>query len=219
MVTVRVWDLPTRLFHWALVLCLLGLVLTGQTGGDAMVWHFRLGYAVLTLLGFRLLWGVVGGHWSRWSRLPLSPASVRAYWRGHAPLHHTVGHNPLGAWSVLALLGLTALQAGTGLFSDDEIANAGPLSPLLTGAWVSALTAWHKNMGKALLIALVALHVLAIAWYRWRQRQDLLTPMLRGDKVLPAEAPASRDGVWHWLRAAACLAASAAAVRWLIGLG
>ncbi len=219
MVSVRIWDVPTRLFHWSLALCIVGLVITGNTGGEAMVWHFRLGYAVLTLLGFRLLWGVVGGHWSRWWRLPLAPTSVRAYLRGQAPLSHVAGHNPLGAWSVLGLLLLCALQVGTGLFSEDDVGNSGPLSVLISGQSVSWITRWHKDPGKALLLAMVGLHVTAIVWYRWRHKDNLLRPMLRGDKDLPAAVPASRDGVLDWLLAALCLALSVLGVRALLTLG
>ena len=219
MVSVRIWDVPTRLFHWSLVLCIVGLVITGNTGGEAMVWHFRLGYAVLTLLGFRLLWGLVGGHWSRWWRLPLAPASVRAYLRGQAPLSHTAGHNPLGSWSVLGLMLLCALQVGTGLFSEDDVGNAGPLGVLISGQWVSWITSWHKDPGKALLLALAGLHVAAIVWYRWRHGENLVRPMLQGDKDLPAPVPASRDGVLNWLLAVLCLGLSALGVRALIALG
>ena len=219
MVSVRIWDVPTRLFHWSLVLCIVGLVITGNTGGEAMVWHFRLGYAVLTLLGFRLLWGLVGGHWSRWWRLPLAPASVRAYLRGQAPLSHTAGHNPLGSWSVLGLMLLCALQVGTGLFSEDDVGNAGPLGVLISGQWVSWITSWHKDPGKAMLLALAGLHVAAIVWYRWRHGENLVRPMLQGDKDLPAPVPASRDGVLNWLLAVLCLGLSALSVRALIALG
>lgn len=219
MVSVRIWDVPTRLFHWSLVLCTVGLVITGESGGDAMLWHFRLGYAVLTLLGFRLLWGLVGGHWSRWWRLPLAPASVRAYLRGQAPLSHTAGHNPLGSWSVMGLLLLCALQVGTGLFSDDDVGNSGPLSVLISGQWVSAITSWHKGPGKVLLLMLVGLHVAAIVWYRWRHGDNLVRPMLQGDKDLPAAVPASRDGVLNWLLALLCLALSSLAVQALLALG
>lgn len=219
MVSVRIWDVPTRLFHWSLVLCIVGLVITGNTGGEAMVWHFRLGYAVLTLLGFRLLWGLVGGHWSRWWRLPLAPASVRAYLRGQAPLSHTAGHNPLGSWSVLGLMLLCALQVGTGLFSEDDVGNAGPLGVLISGQWVSWITSWHKDPGKALLLALAGLHVAAIVWYRWRHGENLVRPMLQGNKDLPAPVPASRDGVLNWLLAVLCLGLSALSVRALIALG
>ena len=219
MVSVRIWDVPTRLFHWSLLLCIVGLVITGNTGGEVMVWHFRLGYAVLTLLGFRLLWGLVGGHWSRWWRLPLAPASVRAYLRGQAPLSHTAGHNPLGSWSVLGLLLLCALQVGTGLFSEDDVGNSGPLSVLVSGQWVGWITSWHKGTGKALLLTLVGLHVAAIVWYRWRHGEKLVRAMLRGDKDLPASVPASRDDILNWLLALICLALSALAVQVLIAVG
>ena len=128
--TVRIWDLPTRLFHWALAACIVGLVVSAKLGGNAMVWHFRLGHAVLALLLFRLVWGLVGGHWSRFAVFWVSPARLLRYVRGQVLPQDTAGHNPLGALSVFALLGAVALQVGTGLFSDDEIAFAGPLTRL-----------------------------------------------------------------------------------------
>src|SRR5574343_811491 len=115
MITVRIWDFPTRLFHWLLAACVIGLVITGNVGGTAMVWPFRLGYAVLTLLLFRLLWGFCGGHWSRWRQLALSPRQVWAYARGRSALAVWAGHNPLGSWSVLLLLLCLLLQVSTGL--------------------------------------------------------------------------------------------------------
>ena len=216
MVTVRIWDLPTRLFHWLLAASVIGLVTTGNIGGDAMVWHFRLGYAVLTLLLFRLLWGCVGGHWSRWSQLALAPRKVMAYLRHPS---HAIGHNPLGSWSVVLMLLWLLLQAGTGLVSDDEIANAGPWSALVSGATVSAATAWHKGVGKAVLIALVLVHVAAIVWYRVRRAQPLLAAMLHGDKSLSEAATPSRDGLPQRVLAALLLLACAVTVRWLVSLG
>lgn len=189
MVTLRIWDLPTRLFHGLLAACVIGLVISGNIGGNAMVWHFRLGYAVFTLLLFRLVWGFVGGHWSRWAQLPWQPRRLLAYLRGQASPDALAGHNPLGSWSVLALLFFLALQVGTGLFSDDEIANAGPLSALVSGSWVSLATAWHKHFGKLILILLVITHLLAIAWYRWRKHQALVPAMWHGDKTLEQAVP------------------------------
>ena len=217
MVTVRIWDLPTRLFHWLLAACVIGLVITGNVGGTAMVWHFRLGYAVLTLLLFRLLWGFVGGHWSRWRQLMLSPAQLMAHLRGR--LSPSIGHNPLGSWSVVWMLLWLLVQASTGLLSDDEIANAGPLTPLVSAATVSAATAWHKGLGKGVLILLVSVHVLAIVWYQLRKGQALVPAMLHGDKSLPQAAAASRDGPTPWALAALLLTVCALAVRWLIHLG
>lgn len=158
-----------------------------------MVWHFRFGYTVLSLVLFRIVWGFIGGHWSRWSQLPLHPRAAWAYLNGHAQIEHRAGHNPLGSWSVLALLFFLALQASTGLFSDDEIANAGPLSSWVSSYWVSAATAWHKGWGKTLLILLTLLHLLAIVWYSWRKKQGLVAAMLHGDKRLDDPVPPSLD--------------------------
>lgn len=218
MVTTRIWDLPTRFFHWLLVASVTGLVVTGQVGGNAMVWHFRLGYAVLTLLLFRLVWGFVGGHWSRWSQLVLSPARVLAYLRGRSA-QTWVAHNPAGSWSVLLMMCWLLLQVATGLVSDDEIANAGPLTSLVSGATVSLATAWHKGPGKLLLILLVLAHVSAIAWYRWRKGQALVPAMWHGDKVVSEDVPASRDCLPQRVLAVLLLLACATAVRWLVGLG
>lgn len=217
MFKVRIWDLPTRLFHWALVLCVIGLAITGQVGGNAMVWHFRLGYAVFTLLLFRLIWGFIGGHWSRWSRLPISPRQVRAWLSGTRDASWQAGHNPLGSWSVLAMLGFLALQVATGLVSDDEIANTGPLYALVSSSTVSLATTWHRHWGKPILIALVLLHVLAIVWYRQRKNIALVPAMWHGDKNLDAAVPPSRDhGPSRWM---ALLSVSCAAllVAWVVG--
>ena len=217
MFTVRIWDLPTRLFHWLLAACVVGLILTGNVGGNAMVWHFRLGYAVLTLLLFRLVWGFAGGHWSRWAQLPLSPGSVMTYLRGRSP--SWAGHNPLGSWSLVGMLLWLLLQVSTGLVSDDEIANAGPLTALVSGTVVSAATAWHKGLGKGVLIALIVLHVVAIVWYRVRKGQVLVPAMLHGDKSLPDAVTPSRDCMPQRVLAVLICLACAAAVRWLVMLG
>ncbi len=219
MVTVRIWDLPTRLFHWALATCVVGLVITGNVGGDAMAWHFRLGYAVLTLVLFRLAWGVFGGYWSRWSQLPVSPASVLAYIQGQSSTRHLAGHSPLGSWSVLALMLFLSLQVATGLVSDDEIATMGPLSSLVPGAWVSLATSWHKSWGKLILIVLVVSHLLAIAWYRWGKQQPLVPAMWHGDKTLPEAVPPSRDNGKSRSLALALFIAAGVVVAAIVSLG
>ncbi len=219
MVKVRIWDLPTRLFHWALAMAVVGLVITGQIGGQAMAWHFRFGQAVLTLLLFRLLWGVAGGYWSRWSRLPLGWRPVWAYLRGnHDPRWHA-GHNPLGSWAMVAMLLCLFGQAATGLFSDDEIAFAGPLTALVSGSAVSASTAWHKGWGKTILIFLILLHLLALWVHRWRRHPPLVPAMLHGDKSLPTSEPASSDRPIDRLHALGLLIASAATVEWVLAWG
>lgn len=219
MVKVRIWDLPTRVFHWALALSVLGLIATGLVGGDAMVWHFRLGHIVFTLLLFRLCWGFVGGHWSRWWQLPLSWRSLRAYQQGQATAVHVAGHNPAGSWSVLVMLAWLALQVVTGLMSDDEIANVGPWASQVSGALVSAATAWHKGWGKGVLIFWVLLHVGAVAWYQIRFKKALVPAMVHGDKVLQHAVPASRDDMRSRWAAVLLLCACAFFVRWATAIG
>ncbi len=213
---VRIWDLPTRLFHWLLALCVIGLVTTAQLG--YMDWHFRFGYGVLTLLIFRLLWGLVGGHWSRFSAFLYSPASLWRYLRGHAEPSHSLGHSPTGSLSVFALLFFLLAQVGTGLFSDDEIASSGPLTRLASSDFVSQATWYHREVGKLVLISLVALHILAILYYLWRKRQNLVWPMIWGDKEVPQPAISSRDDARSRWLALALLLLSAGAVALLLWL-
>jgi cytochrome b len=217
---VRVWDLPTRLFHWSLAAAVVALVITGHVGGNALVWHMRLGLAVGALLVFRLLWGLVGGRWSRFSSFVRGPATVLRYLRGQAAPGDglDVGHNPLGAWSVLAMLVVLAVQVGTGLVADDEIATTGPLNRFVSGATAQQATAWHTDAGQWLLIALVALHLAAIVRYA-RRGQRLVPPMLSGDKQLPADTPASADSLATRALAAVLLAACGAAAAWVASLG
>jgi cytochrome b len=221
LIPVRVWDLPTRIFHWVLAACVIGSVTTAKIGGNAMVWHMRIGYVVFTLLAFRFLWGLIGGHWSRFRRFIYPPSTVLRYLRGEgrSDEHLDVGHSPAGAFSVFALLGILALQVGTGLFADDEIATTGPLIKFVSGSTSLLLTKWHKTFGQWLIITLVVLHVAAIVFYYVKKKRNLIRPMIVGDKALPHGVPASAD---HWrvrAVAAALLAVCAAGVGWLVSLG
>jgi cytochrome b len=215
---VRVWDLPTRVFHWVLAASLVGSVVTAQIGGNAMVWHFRLGYLALGLLVFRLVWGFAGGRWSRFSSFVFGPAALLRYLRGRPQPgdRFEVGHSPLGALSVFALLGVLALQVGTGLFADDEIANVGPLNRYISGATAGMLTGWHKDWGAPLLLGLVVLHIAAILFYRLARGKDLIRPMLGGDKPLPADTPASEDGVRSRVVALGLALVTAALLGWAV---
>lgn len=219
MSTIRVWDLPTRLFHWGLVLLVVGMVITANIGGQAMVWHFRMGYTILSLLLFRLVWGFVGGYWSRFSQFVYSPSAVLRYIRGESSPRHQVGHNPLGAGSVFALLFILLAQVGTGLFSDDDIAFSGPLTSLVTNATVKSATFFHKEVIKVVLILLVVLHIAAIVYYRKKKGTDLVTPMIKGDKQVSEALPASIDTAGSRLGALVVFGLCALIVRWLIGLG
>jgi cytochrome b len=213
---VRIWDLPTRIFHWALAATVIGLAITGTIGGQAMNWHFRFGYAVATLLLFRVVWGLVGGRWSRFSAFLYSPGRVIAYLKGSGRPEDSVGHNPLGAASVFALLVFLAAQVGSGLMSDDEIAFAGPLTKFVSGATVSTATWYHKDVGRLVLLALIVLHIAAILFYLWKKRENLIRPMLHGDKVLPVAVAPSRDDAVSRSAAAIVLLVCGGLVAWLV---
>ena len=217
LLKVRVWDLPTRFFHWSLVLGVICLSVSGLIGGNAMVWHFRFGYAVLSLLLFRLVWGLVGGRWSRFGAFIYAPQSVLSYLQGRGKPEHSVGHSPVGAASVFALLGILLAQAGTGLLSDDEISASGPLTRFVSNATVNLATNYHKNIGKWVLLALVALHIGAIVFYPWR-KHNLIRPMLNGDKELALAVPGSRDDALTRTAAVLVLALCAAFAAWLASL-
>jgi cytochrome b len=216
---VRVWDLPTRLFHWSLVFCVLALVVTAKVGGAATEWHARLGYTVLALLLFRIVWGFIGGHWSQFRSFLYRPDSVAAYLRGSPHPDHLVGHNPLGASSVFAMLAVLLAQAATGLFTDDEAGFTGPLNPYVSTARGLALTWYHRNVGQWLLLALVLLHLAAILFYQHWKRQVLVRPMITGDKVLAHPARPARDDLASRALAVAVAVLCAGAVSWLVTLG
>ena len=213
----RIWDLPTRLFHWALVVCVVGLVISGNIGGSAMVWHFRLGQAVLALLLFRLLWGLVGGHWSRFSNFIVHPAAVLKELRGRGLVQWRTGHSALGSLSVIAFVLVLLAQVASGLMSDDEIAFAGPLTHLVSGAIVQTASHYHKEIGKLLLIALIALHLLAIVWHTFKGHA-IVGAMVHGDKPLEQVMPASRDDWRHRLLAAVLMGLCLAISAWVFSL-
>jgi cytochrome b len=215
---IRVWDLPTRIFHWTLVLCIVGLVITGEIGNELMPWHFRLGYAVLSLLLFRVIWGFIGGRWSRFASFVHRPSTVLAYIRGRGLPQHAVGHNPLGAGSVLAMLFFLLAQVASGSMSDDEIANTGPLARFVSNAVVSLATSYHKNVGKIILIVLVLLHIAAIVFYRVKKQENLVPAMLHGDRELGFRMEPSRDDLRSRALAALVFALCAGMVAWGVQL-
>lgn len=219
--TIRVWDLPTRLFHWLLVCCVIGSFVTSQIGGNAMIWHFRFGFTIASLLLFRLVWGLIGGRWSRFSAFLYSPATVLRYLKGDGKPEHTVGHNPLGAASVFAMLVFLIAQVSTGVFSDDEIAAVGPFAKFVSNATVSVATGYHKSIGKYILIGLIVLHLAAITYYALAKRENLVRPMVSGDKTLinAGLLASSRDNAASRLAAAVVLLACASLVAWGVSLG
>lgn len=218
---IHVWDLPTRLFHWSLVLAVTLALATGLVGGDWMPVHGYAGIAIVGLVAFRLVWGLAGAAHARFVNFAPTPGRLRAYlggrWQGH-------GHNPLGALSVFALLALLAVQAGTGLVGNDEIAFQGPLASLVDEARSVQLTGLHQQLAYVLL-GLIVLHVLAIVAYRVVRKTNLVKPMLTGWKAVPAaQLPAAGvDGgglqAWRWSALGAALAVAVLAMVFASGAG
>ena len=213
---LRVWDLPTRVFHGLLIVNVGGAVGTGLAG--AMDWHVRCGLASAALLTFRLVWGLVGGRWSRFRRFRVAPAALWRYVRGREEVH--VGHSPLGALAILAMLAVLLAQVGTGLVADDEVATTGPLARFVADSVTHAATGWHKHYGPWLIYALVALHLVAVLVYTLRGRA-IVAAMWHGDQRVDAVAPLpppSRDDLAARLFALALFAACAAGAVWLARL-
>ncbi|MCK6404888.1 MAG: cytochrome b/b6 domain-containing protein [Rhodocyclaceae bacterium] len=194
---IRVWDLPTRIFHWVLVLLIAAMIVTGKVGGNLIDWHGRIGLALVALIAFRIVWGFAGSTYARFASFFPTPYRLRAYLRGE---WSTPGHNPLGALSVFGLLGLIVLQLATGLIGNDDIAFRGPLFELVGKTLSDRATGLHKLMTN-LLIALIVLHVAAIVFYARVKKDNLVKPMLTGWKE-HAGRPASGGGIVAFIAAA-----------------
>ena len=191
MQRIQLWDLPSRLFHWSLALLVCGAIITGKIGGGAMVWHGRIGIALVGLLVFRLIWGFVGSTYARFAQFMPTPASLCAYLRGQ---WRGLGHNPFGAISVLGLLALLAALLATGLAGNDDIAFRGPLFDLVSKDVSDRLIGWHRLLTNA-LFALIALHLAAIAFYTHVRKDNLVRPMITGYKdVTPGIGEPARGG-------------------------
>ncbi len=217
---IRIWDLPTRLFHWALAICVIGAIVTVKLGGLWMDWHLRFGVCVLALAIFRLVWGLIGPRYARFKQFIVSPFDTWRFLRSNTPGgHRAPGHNPLGSWSVIALLALVCYQAITGLFANDDIMVQGPLAPLVSSDMSASLTGWHK-WTENLIYALVGLHIIAIMIYRLRGT-NLIRPMLTGDVPAAELTPGSHAAEDNWkvrLTALVLAVGCGAIAWWLIGL-
>ncbi|NDW54055.1 cytochrome b/b6 domain-containing protein [Aliiroseovarius sp. PrR006] len=189
--TRRVWDLPLRLFHWALVVCVVTGWMLGKFGPNIMTLHFYAGYAVIGLLAFRILWGFIGSRAARFSHFLFGPKKTLAYvvtLPKRRPSYWP-GHNPVGAISVFVLLGVLILQAGTGLFIDaDDFINTGPLVDWVSYDTARAAAGLHYRLS-LLLLALVVLHLGAILFYRFWKRENLVKPMVTGWKDVRKDHP------------------------------
>jgi cytochrome b len=212
-VSVPVWDWPVRLFHWSLVALLVAAVVTAKIGGNAMAWHMRAGMAILTLVLFRILWGFAGSRHARFASFVRGPGAVMAYLRSvlEPPRQFHAGHNPLGGWSVVAMLLVLLAQATSGLFANDDIATDGPLVRLVSKATSDAIT-WFHHRNFWVLATLATLHVAAVAYHFVALRDDLVRPMITGVKRLPSLHAAEGSGPTPTPRALLLLALAALAV-------
>lgn len=210
---LKVWDAPTRLFHWAIVIL---VPLQWWTAEEEMLdLHIALGLTMLALLVFRLLWGLIGGSTARFATFVKGPRAVLLYLRGRAGF--VAGHNPLGALSVLALLGALALQVGLGLFASDEDGlYGGPFSHLIDPGLSEDVTEWHEQMFDVLLV-LIGIHLAAILYYALVRRDNLVAPMITGSRDAPEGATGLTPApLWRLLLAAGIAAGLA---WWAAGFG
>ncbi|HTP40474.1 MAG TPA: cytochrome b/b6 domain-containing protein [Steroidobacteraceae bacterium] len=181
--TRKVWDLPVRIFHWSLLAAVIGAYLTNRLGVTYFRYHVWCGYAVLVLVCFRILWGLLGTRHARFRHFLRGPLTTARYGAGllRGSAAHMAGHNPLGALMVVLLLAMLLTQAVTGLFGNDEIFNFGPLYGYVSNARSLALTSLHRRLFYWILAA-IALHVMAVAYHRYVKGERLVVAMWHGRK-------------------------------------
>lgn len=212
---VYVWDLPVRLTHWGLFIAIALAWISAQLGFEWRHVHTWSGYTVIVLVGFRLLWGVLGSETARFADFLAGPRTVWRYVRGWRRQAATLGHNPLGGWAVVVLLAAALLQAAAGLFATDDILYSGPLNGAVGNATADALGGLHTGFVNTLL-ALIALHVLAIAVYRLVRRENLLRPMITGYKPDGTYQPWTAP-LYRALALLAAVAGALALLLWAVG--
>ena len=187
---IKVWDAPTRLFHWLLVLLMGFMWYSATQGGDMLVWHLRGGLFMLALVVFRLCWGIWGSDTAKFSRFVRPFSEIRLYTQGQMSEDELVGHNPLGALMVIALLAALVFQTATGLFAADEntFTNSGFLNHLVSEHAGTLARKIHVNFFNILAV-LAAVHIAAVLLYRFVKKQDLITPMINGFKTIDVQQP------------------------------
>ncbi len=218
---IIVWDLPLRMFHWLLVISVVVSIISGLIGGMAMTFHFLSGYCILALLVFRWIWGFIGGHHARFVNFVAGPRRVVHHLQG-GDEREALGHNPLGSWSVMALLLVLSMQVVSGLFANDEIFNEGPLASYISDHQGTILTYYHTSIGLPIIYGLIGLHITAILYYLIEKNKNLVMPMLHGVKDVDATHPAPRasNDTWkHRLLALGILGLGAALGVWVSHFG
>ncbi len=208
-----IWDLPLRLVHWGLALCVVGSWVTAELATDYMDWHMPLGYTSLGLVCFRLIWGFVGPKHARFGSFLKGPARVWAHARALLSPQPAsdVGHTPLGGWVALALILLIGAQAGIGLFITDDVLFYGPYNGAVSSGTAGALAGWHHTLFDAICV-LVLVHVGAVIWYAWRKGQNLAPAMVTGRKPAPAGEGIAGSMLWRALLIAVAVAAAVTAL-------
>ena len=208
---VNVWDLPVRLTHWSFVGLVPAMWYTAEN--SLWGWHTRLGVVLLGLITFRIIWGFIGTRTARFSEFVRGPSHILAYIRGKDAKADRIGHNPLGAWAVLVLLGVMLFQIGMGLFAGDPYDGAtGPLNSLVGVMTADTLTEWHEAFFYV-VAGMIGLHIVAIGVYAAIRMDDLIGPMISGRR----EVPDSVDGIEPapWGRAAIAFVCAAAFALWI----
>jgi cytochrome b len=209
---VAVWDLPVRFVHWAMVVLLIGLIVTGKLGADWLEWHMRFGQTMLALVVFRVIWGFVGSRNARFSSFLYGPSHVvrytRSLFRGHE-IHAT--HNPLGGWMVVLLLAALLAQAVMGLFTNDDILWGGPFSERVTKETSDGISAVHRRFWWVIVV-LSSIHIGAVLAYLALLKDNLIVPMVTGDKQLPAGVASPEDAAASSAKALVLLALCGLAV-------
>lgn len=179
--SVKVWDIYTRLFHWVLGIAILVCFIAEDQG--EMEIHTASGIVVLGLVAFRLLWGFFGPHTAQFHRFIRGPQTIIAYIRNGkaSQFRPMIGHSPIGALSVVALLVLVTVQATTGLFASDDIYTEGPLVKFVSSDFGKLATEIHK-VNSNLLLVMIALHIAAVLYYLFVRHENLILPMITGRK-------------------------------------
>jgi cytochrome b len=215
---ILVWDIPTRLFHWLLVALVTVSFVTGKIGPTAMHYHEYSGVAILMLVLFRCGWGFVGSEPSRFRSFLRGPSAVIRYASTlfqRRPARH-LGHNPLGGWSVILLLICLLVQAGTGLFANDDILTEGPLFDWISKDASDWLTGIH-HLNRSVLVGLITIHVGAVLFYLIYKKENLIFPMITGFKTWHADTQVYRRNGWVAIGLAAALAVAVYIALYRIG--
>ena len=186
MPMVKIWDLPTRIFHWTLALLILYQLSTSLLGEGPSETHLYVGYVITTLVLFRISWGFYGGTTSKFINFLYAPSTVLNYlFKKNSQNRQFFGHNPAGGYSVIFILASVAIQTITGMFCDDDIMLAGPLRSLVADDTTSIINQIH-SINAWFLLGLITLHLVAITWHYFFKKDNIISPMVTGKKNAPA---------------------------------